>query len=185
MYNTRYLPENFDQCRLEKTILRQFPYNLSVRSSWNALIQDGGKYHEKAYWTRDWQFRWQICNQPAGFVVTVHAIAPSTGTQLLGRRCWIGIGNSQARSKDKFYTVAQLGVWSRIIDKWTMWQSYLFSRLNMTGEKCRSRFSYARTDDAVATVTVSRQRRISKFCIHNSGLPTWIWPSWSNWMELL
>ena len=49
MYNTRYLPENFDQCRLEKTILRQFPYNLSVRSSWNALIQDGGKYHEKAY----------------------------------------------------------------------------------------------------------------------------------------
>ena len=50
MYNTRYLPENFDQCRLEKTILRQFPYDLSVRSSWNALIQDGGKYHEKAYW---------------------------------------------------------------------------------------------------------------------------------------
>ena len=49
MYNTRYLLENFDQCRLEKTILRQFPYNLSVRSSWNALIQDGGKYHEKAY----------------------------------------------------------------------------------------------------------------------------------------
>ena len=50
MYNTRYLPENFDQCRLEKTILRQFPYNLSVRSSQNALIQDGGKYHEKAYY---------------------------------------------------------------------------------------------------------------------------------------
>ena len=49
MYNTRYLPENFEQCRLEKTILRQFPYNLNVRSSWNALIQDGGKYHEKAY----------------------------------------------------------------------------------------------------------------------------------------
>ena len=49
MYNTRYLPENFEQCRLEKTILQQFPYNLSVRSRWNALIQDGGKYHEKAY----------------------------------------------------------------------------------------------------------------------------------------
>ena len=49
MYNTRYLPENFEECRLEKTILRQFPYNLNVRSSWNALIQDGGKYHEKAY----------------------------------------------------------------------------------------------------------------------------------------
>ena len=49
MYNTRYLPENFEQCRLEKTILRQFPYNLNVRSSWNALIEDGGKYHEKAY----------------------------------------------------------------------------------------------------------------------------------------
>ena len=49
MYNTRYLPENFEQCRLDKTILRQFPYNLNVRSSWNALIQDGGKYHERAY----------------------------------------------------------------------------------------------------------------------------------------
>ena len=24
MYNTRYLPENFEQCRLEKTILRHF-----------------------------------------------------------------------------------------------------------------------------------------------------------------
>ena len=46
---TRYLPENFEQCRLEKTILRHFPYNLNVRSSWNALIQDGGKNHEKAY----------------------------------------------------------------------------------------------------------------------------------------
>ena len=42
----------------------------------------------------------------------------------------------------------------------------------MTGEKCRSRFSYARPHDAVATVTVSRQRRISKFCIQNSGLQT-------------
>ena len=52
MYNTRYLPENFEQCRLDKTILRQFPYNLNVRSSWNALIQDGGKYHEKAYTTQ-------------------------------------------------------------------------------------------------------------------------------------
>ena len=49
LYNTRCLPENFEQCRLEKTILRQFPYNLNVRSSWNALIQDGGKYREKAY----------------------------------------------------------------------------------------------------------------------------------------
>ena len=49
MYNTRYLPENFEQCRLEKTILRQFPYNLNVHFSWNALIQDGGKYHGKAY----------------------------------------------------------------------------------------------------------------------------------------
>ena len=50
MYNTQYLSENFEQCRLEKTILWHFPYNLSVRSSWNALIQDGGKNHEKAYW---------------------------------------------------------------------------------------------------------------------------------------
>ena len=50
MFNTRYFPENIEQCRLEKTILRQFPYNLNVRSSWNALIQDGGKYHVKAYW---------------------------------------------------------------------------------------------------------------------------------------
>ena len=30
-----------------------------------------------------------------------------------------------------------------------------------TGEECRSRFSHARAHDAVATVTVSRQRRIS------------------------
>ena len=43
MYNTRYLPENFEQCRLEKTILRHFPINLNVRSSWNALNQDGGE----------------------------------------------------------------------------------------------------------------------------------------------
>ena len=25
MYDTRYLPENFEQCRLEKTILRRVP----------------------------------------------------------------------------------------------------------------------------------------------------------------
>ena len=43
MYNTRYLLENFEQCRLEKTILRNFPSNLKVRSRWNALIQDGGQ----------------------------------------------------------------------------------------------------------------------------------------------
>ena len=49
MYNTRYLPENFEQCRFEKTILRQFPYNLNVRFSKNALVQDGGKHHEKTY----------------------------------------------------------------------------------------------------------------------------------------
>ena len=28
--NTRYLPESFEQCRLEKTILRHFPKNLNV-----------------------------------------------------------------------------------------------------------------------------------------------------------
>ena len=49
MYNARYLPENFEQCRLEKTILRHFPYNLNVIFSWIALIQDGGKNHETAY----------------------------------------------------------------------------------------------------------------------------------------
>ena len=36
IYNTQYLLENFEQCKLEKMILH-------VRSSWNALIQDGGK----------------------------------------------------------------------------------------------------------------------------------------------
>ena len=56
MYNTRYLPENFDQCRLEKTILGHFPYNLNVRASWNALIQEGGKNHEKAYYTESQSF---------------------------------------------------------------------------------------------------------------------------------
>ena len=49
MYNTQYLAENFEQCRLEKTILRYFPYNLNVRSRWAALIQDGRKSHESAY----------------------------------------------------------------------------------------------------------------------------------------
>ena len=40
---TRYLPENFEQKRLEKTIFQHFPYNLNVPSRWFALIQDGGK----------------------------------------------------------------------------------------------------------------------------------------------
>ena len=43
MYNTRYLPENFEQCRLMKTILRHFPYNLNVRTRWIAFNQDSGK----------------------------------------------------------------------------------------------------------------------------------------------
>ena len=43
MKNTRYLPENFEQCRLEKNFTHCFPYNSKVRSSWNALIQDSGK----------------------------------------------------------------------------------------------------------------------------------------------
>ena len=43
MNNSRYLPENLEQCRLEETILLNFPYNLKVRSRWIALIQDGGK----------------------------------------------------------------------------------------------------------------------------------------------
>ena len=51
MYNTRYLPENFEQCRLEKTILRHFLYNLNLRSSWNALIQDGGKTMKSLFCT--------------------------------------------------------------------------------------------------------------------------------------
>ena len=49
MYNTRYLPEKIEQCRLEKTILRHFPNNLNVRSKWAAQIQDGRKNHESAY----------------------------------------------------------------------------------------------------------------------------------------
>ena len=43
MYNTQYLPENSEQRKLEKTILRHFPYNLNVHSRWAALIQDGRK----------------------------------------------------------------------------------------------------------------------------------------------
>ena len=43
MYNTQYLPENFEQSKLEKTISRHFPYNSNVRSRWTALIQDGRK----------------------------------------------------------------------------------------------------------------------------------------------
>ena len=40
MYNILYLPENFEQCRLEKTILWHFT-SIDVQSSWNALIQYG------------------------------------------------------------------------------------------------------------------------------------------------
>ena len=50
MYNTRYLPGNVEQHRLEKTILRHFPYNLNLRSRWTPLIQDGRKNHEGAYY---------------------------------------------------------------------------------------------------------------------------------------
>ena len=53
--NTRYLPENFKRCRLEKTILRHFPYDMNARSSWIALIQDGGKNGESAYSTQKHQ----------------------------------------------------------------------------------------------------------------------------------
>ena len=28
MHNTRHLPENFEQCRLEKTISQHFPYTV-------------------------------------------------------------------------------------------------------------------------------------------------------------
>ena len=42
MYNIQYLPESFEQCGLEKTILQHFPFNLNVRSRRNALIKDGG-----------------------------------------------------------------------------------------------------------------------------------------------
>ena len=33
MHNTRYLPESFEQCGLEKTILRYFPYDVNLRSN--------------------------------------------------------------------------------------------------------------------------------------------------------
>ena len=52
MYNARYLPENVEQCGLEKTILR--PYNLNVHSGWNALIQDGGKTMERLLISGAW-----------------------------------------------------------------------------------------------------------------------------------
>ena len=42
MYNTRYLPESFEQCGPEKTILGHFPYNVNLRPA-GALIQDGGQ----------------------------------------------------------------------------------------------------------------------------------------------
>ena len=49
MYNTQHLPEHFEQCRLEKTILWHFPYNVNMYSRWIALIQDGRKNHENTY----------------------------------------------------------------------------------------------------------------------------------------
>ena len=53
MYNTRYLPENFEQCWLGKTILRHFPYNLKVRSRWIALVQDGAQKLWKGLYDHD------------------------------------------------------------------------------------------------------------------------------------
>ena len=49
MYNTRYLPENFEQCRLEKTILQHFPYILNVRSRCMPSFKMAVKNHEKVY----------------------------------------------------------------------------------------------------------------------------------------
>ena len=43
MYNTRYLPENSQQWRPEKTILQHILYNLNVCYRWITLIQDGSK----------------------------------------------------------------------------------------------------------------------------------------------
>ena len=43
------IPENFELCRLEKTILRHIQFNLNVHPRWIALIQDGGQNHERAY----------------------------------------------------------------------------------------------------------------------------------------
>ena len=48
VYGTQYLHENFEQRRLEKTVLRHFPYNLNVRSRYIALIQGDRKNHEGA-----------------------------------------------------------------------------------------------------------------------------------------
>ena len=48
-YGTRYLPQNLEQWRPQKTILRYFPYNLNVRCRQNALIKDDGKNREITY----------------------------------------------------------------------------------------------------------------------------------------
>ena len=62
MYNAQYLPKNFEQRRLEKTILGHFPYNLNMRSRWAALIQDGRKNHESAYVNVNQQSQYTIRN---------------------------------------------------------------------------------------------------------------------------
>ena len=50
MYNIRYLSECFEQCGLEKTILRHFPYNLNLRSSWMPRLKMAVENHElRAY----------------------------------------------------------------------------------------------------------------------------------------
>ena len=55
---------------------------------------------------------------------------------------------------------------------YTMTAKQVNAVIDNTGEECRSRFSYARTHDTVATVTISRRRRTSKFCTQSSGLLT-------------
>ena len=39
MYNTRYLPENFEHCRPKKTFLRHFPCDLNVHSSFFKIVE--------------------------------------------------------------------------------------------------------------------------------------------------
>ena len=49
MYNTQYLPESFEQCGLEKTILQAFSMEREPAFQLDALIQDGGQNNERVY----------------------------------------------------------------------------------------------------------------------------------------
>ena len=85
MYNTRYLPENVEQCRLEKTILRHFPYNLNVRSRCIALIQDGGKNMKALIAKCARRLQQKTCSYETGLAIDQHPQCETTSISFIDK----------------------------------------------------------------------------------------------------